>query len=76
MKKSINHQTTFGSAVFSLTWHAYESYGTVQDFVCSVKVVNNAAERDVKLHSDYAAILIDNGKQCESLPQVVEQHQQ
>ena len=41
-----------------------------------MKVVNNAAERDVKLHSDYAAILIDNGKRRESLPQVVEQHQQ
>ena len=40
-----------------------------------MKVVNNAAERDVKLHSDYAAILINNGKQRESLPQVVEQHQ-
>ena len=41
-----------------------------------MKVVNNAAERDVKLHSDYAAILIDNGKQRESLPQVVKEHQQ
>ena len=40
-----------------------------------MKVENNAAERDVKLHSDYAAVLIDNGKQCESLPQVVKQHQ-
>ena len=40
-----------------------------------MKVVNNAAERVVKLHSNYAAILIDNDKQCESLPQVVEQHQ-
>ena len=41
-----------------------------------MKVVNNAAEKDVKLHSDYAAILTDSGKQHESLPQVVEQHQQ
>ena len=39
-------------------------------------MVNNAAERDAKPHSDYAAILIDNGKQRESLLQVVEQHQQ
>ena len=38
-------------------------------------MVNNAAERDVKLHSDYAATLIDNGKQRESLQQVVKQHQ-
>ena len=38
-------------------------------------MVNNAAERDVKLHSDYAAILIDNGKQRESLVQVVEYQQ-
>ena len=40
-----------------------------------MKVVNNAAKKDVKQYSDYPAILIDNGKQCESLPQVVEQHQ-
>ena len=60
----------------SLTWDAFESYKTAQDFVCSVKVVNNAAERDVKLHSGYAAVLIDNDKQRESLLQAVEQHQQ
>ena len=36
----------------------------------------DAAERDVKLHSDYSAALIDNGKQRESLLQVVEKHQQ
>ena len=58
----------------SLTWHAFESYNTAQDFVCSVKVANDAAEKDVKLHSDYAAILIDNGKQRESLLQAVKQH--
>ena len=50
----------------SLTWHAFESYRTARDFVCSVQVINHAAERDVKLHSDNAAILIDNGKQRES----------
>ena len=60
----------------SLTWLTFESYRTAKDFVCSVKVVNNAAERDVKLHSDYSAILINNSQQRESLLQVVEQHQQ
>ena len=60
----------------SLTWHAFESYRTAEDFVCSVKVVHNAAERDVKLHSDYFAILLDNDKLRESLLQVVEKLQQ
>ena len=46
------------------------------NFVCFVKVVNDAAERYVKLHSDYAAILIDKDKYLESLLQAAEQHQQ
>ena len=41
-----------------------------------MKAVNDAAERDDKLLSDYAAILIDNDKHRESLLQAVEQHQQ
>ena len=37
-------------------------------------VVNDAAERTVKLYSDYAAILTENKEQRASLLQVVEKH--
>ena len=36
-------------------WTAYESFKKGQNFV-----VNNAAERTVKLYSDYTAILTEN----------------
>ena len=39
-----------------------------------VKVVNDAAERTVKLYSDYATILTENEEQQASLFQVVEKH--
>ena len=45
-------------------------------FVANIKVVNDAAERGVKLHSDYTAILTENEKQRASLLQVVEKHRQ
>ena len=43
-------------------------------FVNSVKVLNDAAERGVKLNTDYAAILTDDPQQRESILQAVEDH--
>ena len=53
-------------------WTAYESFKKGQNFVANIKVVNNAAERTVKLYSDYAAILRENKEQWASQLQVVE----
>ena len=55
-------------------WPTYDSFVKGQKFAANVKVVNDVAERGVKLYSDYAAILTDNEVQRESLLQVVEKH--
>ena len=55
-------------------WPTYDSFVKGQKFAAYVKVVNDVAERGVKLYSDYAAILTDNEVQRESLLQVVEKH--
>ena len=55
-------------------WAANESFKKAQKFVSNIKVVNDAAERTVKLYSDYAAILTENEEQRASLLQVVEKH--
>ena len=55
-------------------WTANESFKKGQKFVGNIKVVNDAAERSVKLYSDYAAILTENEEQRASLLQVVEKH--
>ena len=39
--------------------HANESFKQGQKFVANIQVVNDAAERTVKLYSDYAAILTE-----------------
>ena len=41
-------------------------------FVANIEVANDAAERGVKLHSDYAAILTKNKEQRASLLQAIE----
>ena len=41
-------------------WPSSESYQKAKTFVCNLKVVNDAAERNVKLYADYAAILTEN----------------
>ena len=43
-------------------------------FVANIEVVNDAAERGVKLHSDYAVILTENEEQRASLLHAVEKH--
>ena len=55
-------------------WISNESFKKGQSFVANIKVVNDAAERGVKLHSDYAAILTENEEQRASILQVVEKH--
>ena len=42
---------------------ANESFKKGQNFVANIKVVNDAAERTVKLYSDYAAILTEHEDQ-------------
>ena len=55
-------------------WTANKSFKKGQKFVANIKVVKDAAERTVKLYSDYAAILTENEEQRTSLLQVVEKH--
>ena len=50
------------------------SYQEMKSFLNSVKVVNDAAERGVKLSTDYAAILTDHPQQRERILQAVEDH--
>ena len=47
-------------------WTAYELFKKGQNFVANIKVVNDAAERTVKLYSDYAASLAENEEQRDS----------
>ena len=56
------------------SWSCNESFKKGRKFVANIKVVDDAAERGVKLHSDYAAILTENEKQLASLLQLVEKH--
>jgi len=50
------------------------SFPKVHKFVNKVQVVNDTAEREVKLKMDYAAIICNDSKQIAMLLQVVEQH--
>ena len=49
-------------------WKESEDYRMAQQFVTSVKVVNDAAERGIKLASDYAKSLTKNRDKTENLP--------
>ena len=59
-------------------WIAFQTGGILlnhkrsQRFCLLYKVVNDAVERGVKLHSDYAAVLTDNAKQRKTLLQAFE----
>lgn len=55
-------------------WHTDPDFVTAQEFVNTVEVVNDAAERMVKLNTDYAAFITDDKKQRASLLQAVEDH--
>ena len=55
-------------------WKNLASFLKDKDFVTTVKVVNDAAERRVKLNTDYSSILTDDLQQQARLLQNVEQH--
>ena len=55
-------------------WTANKSFKKGKKFVGNIKVVNDAAERTVKLYLDYAAILTENEEQPATLLQVIEKH--
>lgn len=55
-------------------WPTFESFEVAKRFVHTVKVVNDAAERNVKFYSEYSSILTDNEEQRASLLQAVEKH--
>ena len=44
-------------------WTTNESFKKGQKFVANIEVLNDAAERTVKLYSDYAGILTENKEQ-------------
>ena len=54
------------------------SFQETESIVTTVKVVNDAAVRGIKLHSDYVAMLTDNPRQRTStgMLQAVEEHRQ
>lgn len=55
-------------------WDSCDDYKILKTFVHAIKVVNDAAERDVKLNTDYATILTDNEEQRAGILQAVEKH--
>ena len=55
-------------------WPSNECFQEVKDFVSNLKVVNDTAERGLKVNQDYAAILTENEVQRISLLQIVEKH--
>jgi len=57
-------------------WPTSDSCQIGKKFVTNIKVVNDVAERTVKLHADYTAILTDYEEQCQNLLQIVEKHRQ
>ena len=58
-------------------WPEHQTFNDIHCFVRTVKVVNDAAERVLKLNTDYyATILTDHERQKSSLMQAVEKHRQ
>jgi len=55
-------------------WNASKSYQEIKSFVNLVKVINDAAERGIKLNSDCTALLTDDPVQRANLLQPVEDH--
>lgn len=54
------------------TWQLYEDFRKAQNFVKSLKVVNDCAERGVKMMADFAQKITTDPKQREFLLQAVE----
>ena len=57
-------------------WKNDSSYLEMEQYVKTLLVVNDSAERGIKLVSDYINILTKNSEEREDLLQVVEQHRQ
>ena len=57
-------------------WREHQTFNNIHCFVHTFKVVNDAAERGIKLNTDYATILTDDERQKSSLIQAVEKHRQ
>ena len=55
-------------------WPEDEGFVRAREFVTTVKVVNDPAERAVKLNSDYHLIITEDPSEKARLLQVVEQH--
>ena len=57
-------------------WTEQPGYKEAEKFVCTVKVVNDTAERGVKLISEFATIITSDPEKREWLLQGVENHRQ
>ena len=55
-------------------WQSRDEFMQASAFARTVKVVNDAAERMIKLNTDFAAYITDSEEQRASLLQVVEHH--
>ena len=55
-------------------WPQFETFTRMPSFVSSVIVVDDAAERGVKLNAVYSNIITGNDSQKQCLLQTVEQH--
>jgi hypothetical protein len=59
----------------SMDWELFEDYRDLKAFVCGLEVVNDSAERGVKMICDFKDI-VDNEEQQQYLLQVIEKHRQ
>ena len=57
-----------------LTWEESEDFRKARQFVTTVKVVNDAAERGIKLASDYVQSLTKDSNLRDKIFQTVEFH--
>ena len=55
-------------------WKNNESYKEMEIFVKNILITNDAAERGIKMISDYANSLTKDNQDRENLLQLVEQH--
>ena len=53
-------------------WNIHEGFIKLKDFLNTLLVINDAAERGIKLASDYKDILTKVGEEKESIIQIVE----
>ena len=56
------------------TWKNYESFQEMENWVQTLKITNDTAERGIKLVSEFCDILTKDSEDLQNLMQVVEQH--